>query len=115
MPTIQELEHERDLPVVIADHRGIVTYVNARFETVWGWKAEDLVSQPLTTIIPPNLHDAHHLGFSRFLTTGQPTLLNRPLKLKVRMKDGRELEAEHTITAERHNGAWRFGATVRPL
>ncbi len=113
--TMDQLRSETGVPVVIADHDGSITYVNARFEAIFGWKSEEIVGQPLTTIIPKNLHDAHHLGFSRFLMTGKPTLLNQPLKLKAVTKDGREFDSEHIIVAEQQEGQWVFGATIRPL
>lgn len=115
MATIEELKRETGLPVVIADGQEAITQVNERFEAVFGWRANEILGKPLTTIIPKNFHDAHHLGFSRFLTTGKPTLLNQPLKLNAVTKDGREFEAEHTITAEQRQGQWMFGATIRPL
>ena len=113
--TVDELRRERGVPVVIADHQGVITYVNEPFETVFGWRAPEVVGKPLTIIIPPNLHDAHHLGFSRFLTTSKATLLNQPLRLMAITKDGREFDAEHLITAEQQHGQWVFGATIRPL
>lgn len=113
--TFEEFRHQRYVPVVIADHQGLITEVNEQFEIVFGWSAHEVVGKSLTTIIPKRLHDSHHLGFSRFLTTGKPTLLNQPLQLKTVTKDGKEFDAEHFIIAEQTNGQWRFGATVRPL
>lgn len=116
MTTMADIKHETSLPTVIADHDGLITDVNQRFEETYGWKAAEIVGKPLTTIIPPNLHAAHHLGFSRFLTTGTPTLLNRPLHLKVQTKSGHILNAEHMIVAEKNSqGEWVFAATIRPL
>lgn len=115
MQTIDELMRQTEVPAVTADHQGSIIKVNARFEAVFGWKEADIVGKPLTTLIPKSLHDAHHLGFSRFLTTGKPTLLNQPLKLKAVTKAGREFDAEHFILAEQHDGQWVFGATIRPL
>ena len=115
MKKISELMRETGVPVVVADQQGMITHVNGRFETVFGWQVREIVGKPLSIIIPKNLHDAHHLGFSRFLTTGKPTLLNQPLKLKAVTKEGREFEAEHTILAEQKEGRWIFAATIRPL
>lgn len=113
--TIDELKRITDLPVVIADQEGVITYVNARFEHVFGWTRSQIAGKLLTVLIPSNLHDAHHLGFSRFLTTGKPTLLNQPLTLKAVTKDKRIFDAEHIIVAEQRDGHWVFGATIRPL
>ncbi|MEW6736092.1 MAG: PAS domain S-box protein [Acidobacteriota bacterium] len=113
--TIDELRHETDVPVVIADQDGFITYINGRFNDVFGWTLDEVIGKPLTILIPKNLHDAHHLGFSRFLMTGNPTLLNRPLKLKTLLKDGSELYTEHFIIAEQQQGHWVFGARLCPI
>ncbi len=115
MQTIDEMRGETGLPVVIADQDGLITYVNGHFKTVFGWTEAEVMGRPLTILIPPGLHDAHQLGFSRFLTTGKATLLNQSLKLRAVTKDGREFDAEHIITAEQSQGRWVFGATIRPL
>ena len=103
------------MPVVIADHQGFITYINDAFEGAFGWKKSEIVGKPLTVIIPKTLHDSHHMGFSRFLMTGKPTLLDQPLTLKAVTKKGREFESEHYIIAEQNHGQWVFGATIRPL
>jgi hypothetical protein len=49
------------------------------------------------------------LGLVRFVNAA-----DRPLRLPIAMKDGREVDAEHTIIAERCDGAWMFAATIVP-
>ncbi len=116
MGAMEGLMQERETPVLIADRQGYITYVSAKFREVWKWNPGDLIGKPLTAIIPRNLHDSHHLGFSRFLSTEKPTLLNQPLRLKILNGEGRELDAEHRIVAEKNSkGQWVFGATIRPL
>ncbi|MGD1902763.1 MAG: PAS domain S-box protein [Geitlerinemataceae cyanobacterium] len=113
-PTIEQLK-ERDVPVVVADSEGVITNVNAQFEVVFGWSLVEIVGQPLTVILPVFFRDSHNLGFSRFSATGTSTILNHPLNLKAVTKDGREIESEHFIVAEKQNGSWVFAATLRPL
>lgn len=115
MKTIAELKKEAHLPVVTVDEFGVITFINEAFTNFFGWSQKEIIGRPLTIIIPKNLHDAHHLGFSRFLSTEAPTLMNQPLKLKALLKNGKEIDAEHIIIAEKINGFWVFGATLRPL
>jgi len=113
--TIEQMRSRQDVPVVIAEQDGCISYVNTAFEAVFGWTAKQVVGQSLAVIMPARLRDAHNLGFSRFLTTGVPTVSGRPLMLKAVTKDGREFDAEHLIVAEQTPDGWRFGATIRPL
>lgn len=108
------VSNDKELPLIKADQDGIVTFINQEFEQTFGWAAGDIVGKTLTVIIPPHLRDAHNLGFSRFLTTGSPTLLNQPLSLQILTRDGHVLDAEHFITAEDKDGQWVFAATITP-
>lgn len=115
MKTVDEISSQTDVPVVVVDQDGAVTYINEKFSSIFGWSREELVGQALSCIIPKALRDAHQLGFSRFIATGKPRLLNQPLKLRTLAKDGRECDTEHFIVAERWDGRWTFAATIRLL
>lgn len=115
MTEIDQLMSESEVPVVISDQRGIITHVNESFGKIFHWKTEDLIGKALTVLIPPNLRDAHQMGFSRFYVTGTGTLLNQALDLKILTGDGKEILAEHTISAEKIDGEWVLGARIRPL
>ncbi len=115
MPSIEQMLEQDQVPVVVASQEGFILRVNHAFEKIFGWSSAEAVGQLLTLIIPANLHDAHHLGFSRFISTGQTTLLNQPLRLKAVSKGGREFDAEHFIVAEKSSDHWTFAATIRPL
>jgi PAS domain S-box-containing protein len=115
MTKLDELKLRTDVPVVVTDHQGFITYVNDCFTVIFGWDAEQVIGQMITIVIPAGFHDSHHLGFSRFLSTQQSTILDHPLRLKGITKDGREIEAEHLIMAEQHQGEWVFMATLSPL
>lgn len=112
MITLADIEKEERLPAILADDAGIVLSVNDRFEAAFGWTRKQIEGQPLTTIMPGALRDAHNLGFARFLTTELPTLLNQKLHLKVIAKDGRVFDATHYIVGEKRSGRWVFGATI---
>jgi len=114
MLTIDALKAETVSPVIIVDHEGTIVHINQMFETAWGWQKEQLVGKGLTTIIPGNLRDAHNLGYSRFTLTGNPTILNQAIELSILTADGKETAAEHYIIAEKIDGNWMFGATIKP-
>jgi PAS domain S-box-containing protein len=113
--TISEIKKVEDIPAVIVNEEGFITYINPAFEKCFGWELSELTGKTLTVIIPENLHDAHNMGFSRFLATGKPTLLGKPLTLRSVTKEGVEFDAEHYIVAEKIDGHWIFGATVKRL
>lgn len=113
--TLDDLRKEETKPVVIVDAQGIITYINQAFIDVYGWTKEEALGQALTIIIPDELHDAHHMGFSRFITTGEPKIMHTPLSLKARNKAGEVFDAEHYILGEKVDGEWVIAASVTPL
>ena len=115
MQTIDQIKQENELPVLIADCQGLIVYVNEPFNLVFGWQPDEILGRSLESVIPHSYHDSHHLGFSRFAMTEQPTVLNHPLKLMAVTKYGKEIESEHFIIAEQKQGQWMFAATLRPL
>lgn len=111
-PRIAEMGTQESAPALLVNQEGIITALNRRFEETFGWRTEDLVGKTLTTVIPGKLRDAHHLGFSRFLLTERPNILEQPLSLTILTKDGNERLARHFIRAEKHDGQWLFAATI---
>lgn len=110
--TLDDLSSSND-PAILVDQDGLILSFNRAFEEAYGWREEALTGRPVAAIIPPNLRDAHHLGFSRFLATGQSTILEVPLDLEILDAMGHRVLSEHYVMAEKQQGQWRFGARLR--
>src|SRR5688572_17054603 len=113
--TLAELEAELEIPVIIADSHGVILRVNQALATLFGYTISEMLGEPLSMIIPPALRDAHQAGFSRFLATEKPRLLNQALMLKALRKNGSEFTAEHFIITEVRDGNRFFGATIKEV
>lgn len=109
---IKKLGLDNGKTVIISNHHGIITFVNEAFEQLFKWTREEIVNQPLLKVIPTHLHDAHNLGFSRFISTEEPVLLGKPLNLPAVTKEGKEFKAIHLIRAIKENGQWIIGANI---
>ncbi len=103
---------EKVLPAIAIDYNSMITMVNEAFQKEYGWSEKDLLGKSITEIIPPYLRDAHQIGFSRFLSTEQATLLGMKLPLKILYRDGTVQDAEHFIVGEKKNNRWYFAATI---
>lgn len=112
--TVRDILATTNKPVIAIDEHGIITHVNSSFQPAYGWDERDLIGRVITAIMPPYMRDAHNFGFSRFLTSEQARILNKPLSLPVYCKDGTIVEAEHYIVGEKTNDVWRFAATITP-
>ncbi len=113
--SIEELKTIETEPAMVVDDQGFITFVNDSFCNTFGWTREEAIGEGLVIIIPENLREAHHMGFSRFLASEEPKILNTALNLKAIDKSGTEFDAEHYIIAEKKDDKWAVGATVIPL
>lgn len=105
---------KEDEPVVIIDKESTILRINPLFTTEYGWTEDDLVGKPLTAIIPEEMRDAHHMGISRVMTTGESSLANQFLDLEVLYKDGSKAVAPHFITMGEIDGQTAFAAVIQP-
>ena len=112
MTRLDEWMAEKGVPVIIADHNGIIQFANKEFQQAYSWESSRIIGRLISTIIPPRFKDAHHMGLSRFLTTEMATLLNQELVMEILSGQGEVLKARHYIIAEKSDGHWMFGARV---
>lgn len=113
--TLEDLKQETNLPVVIANQQGFITYINDSFTTLLGWTADEVLGKLLTTILPYSFHDSHNLAFARFQATEQASVLNHPIRLATITKSQQAIETDHFIVAEKIAGHWFFGASLSPI
>lgn len=106
------MTHNATPAIVVADQLGLILHVDPELAESLAWRVDQLLDQPLTLLIPRRFRDAHHLGFSRFLMTREPTLLDRAVKLWVATGSGGELPAMHMITGLPIEDGWLFAATI---
>ncbi|NEQ53541.1 MAG: PAS domain-containing protein [Leptolyngbya sp. SIO3F4] len=112
---ISDLKAIDDLPVVVANSQGLITYINDCFEKVLEWTKDDVLGELITIILPDSFRDSHNLAFSRFQASEKATVLNHPLELMTITKSQEEIMTEHYIIAEKVENDWLFGAVLRPL
>jgi PAS domain S-box-containing protein len=90
--------------VVAADPSDRIVFVNRAAEVMLDWPAQELVGQPLTTVIPSRLRGEHLKAFGRFVATGELRLGGRSLRVAALKRNGEEVEVDLTITAVLQDG-----------
>ncbi|MER7490172.1 SpoIIE family protein phosphatase [Streptomyces sp. NPDC126497] len=76
-------------PTIAADERNRIIAVNGSAADLLGWRADDLVGRPLTTLVPEHLRRRHVAAFTSLLLSGQPRILGRSVPLPALHHDGR--------------------------
>lgn len=102
--------------IVCINLEGKVTVWTSQAETIFGWKAEQVLGQSLTdTIIPENYREAHRKGLKRYLETGEGRVLNRLLELTAMKTDGQEFPIEMSIVPVHRKENSFFCAFIRDI
>jgi PAS domain S-box-containing protein len=84
--------------VVAADVAHRIVYANTGLTRLLGWPSEELVGQPLTTIIPARLQPEHREGFKRFIATRQPRLAGKTLRVPALARNAEEVLVELSVS-----------------
>lgn len=101
--------------VISTDSQGNITFVNAAFESIFGYPQSDVLGQSLTRLMPQRFHQALTAGFNRYLTTGVARVIGKTVELTGLKMSGEEFPMELSL------GVWRgadriwFTAIIRDI
>ena len=102
--------------VITINDRGEVLEFNRAAEQIFGYTSSDAIGSELVElIVPPSLREPHRRGFSRYLETEAPTLLDTRLEISALRADGSEFPVELTITRIALPGPPMFTGFVRDI
>ena len=85
--------------IILMDTQGRVAFWNSGAERTFGYKAEDILGQPVTRIIPQRFHEAHQRGVERVAAAGRLTVQATMFELTGIRKDGTEFPLEFSLAA----------------
>lgn len=101
---------------VAIDAAGCIVEWNPQAETMFGWKAAEVLGRPVAEIIIPERRRQPHVrGLRRFLETGNGPVLHKRIELDALHRSGKEFPVELTISPVQLNRTWRFNAFIRDL
>ncbi|GIF30379.1 hypothetical protein Aut01nite_33650 [Actinoplanes utahensis] len=100
--------------LVSIDEAGTVLVWNESAARLLGWTADEIIGRPLAEmVIPAELRERHNAGMSRYLATGEPKVVGRPVTLPALHRDGHQVEVELTIWPSWVGGERQFYAFLR--
>ena len=92
--------------IVSKDLNGIVTSWNASAERIFGWKAEEMIGQPILKISPPELHGDEAMILGR-IRQGIPIDHFETVRLT---KDGKRIDVSITVSPVKDSSGRIIGA-----
>jgi PAS domain S-box-containing protein len=101
--------------VVAADRANRIIAVSPSAAALLGWDPRELEGHRLVAVVPPRLRDEHVAGFTRYLLTGETTVLGRPIEFPGLHRDGHEVPLRLYVEQARDPQAGVFFiATMTP-
>jgi PAS domain S-box-containing protein len=102
--------------IVSIDNHGRIIEFNPAAEKTFGYAREEVVGKDIAEIIiPAGMRDAHRRGMTRYLTTGQTSLLDKRVQVTAMRRDGSTFPVELTVTHIRLREQSIFSAHLRDI
>jgi PAS domain S-box-containing protein len=101
--------------IVSANEAGLITYLNAAAEAMFGIPSDRAAGRPLTILMPERFREAHERGFARYLGGGTPRVIGQTVELVGRHAEGREFPIELSLASWRQAGERAFTAVIRNI
>lgn len=80
--------------IVTIDAGSTIRYANPATETLFGYRANELVGKPLTKLMPERMRKSHEIGLARYIRTGKRNIPWSGVQLPALHRDGHEFPVE---------------------
>jgi diguanylate cyclase (GGDEF)-like protein/PAS domain S-box-containing protein len=114
-PDVVGFAESTELALMCIDAEGVITYVNAASERMFGHERAEMLGHTLDLIIPPRLRGAHHAGVARVGEGAPSKLAGRSIEVMALRADGTEFPIEVSLSAWRGNTGTMMGAVMRDI
>jgi PAS domain S-box-containing protein len=84
--------------VVVVDHEGKIMLVNTQLEKMFGYEREELIGQPVETLVPGRFHEKHQGHRDQYAQEPRVRPMGIGLELFGRRKDGTEFSVEISLS-----------------
>lgn len=102
--------------IICIDTKGEITFWNPQAEKIFGWKQDEVMGKPLSSIIIPEAYRSmHDEGMKQYLITGNGPALNVLLELSAINRDGTIFPVELTVLPIQQGNESFFCAFIRDI
>src|SRR5215207_5925188 len=94
---------------------GVVRWFNRGAERIFGYRAEEVIGQPVTVIMPERYRELCVAGLHRYLQTGQARVVGGTTELVGLRKDSSEFPIEMSLGETHEDGERLFTGVIRDV
>lgn len=99
--------------IISIDHEQCITYFNKGAESIFAYKADEILGQSIDVLLPERFIDLHREHVTRFAESAENSVVMRTVT--ARHKNGKEFIAEATATKYRDNAGLVFTVIMRDI
>ncbi|MBV8317520.1 MAG: PAS domain S-box protein [Planctomycetaceae bacterium] len=99
--------------VVVADRQGRITLFNPAAEKVFGYRADEILGQPIARLIPGEFREGRRDGLQHGLETRDPDVVGKTVQVRGVRKSGEEFPLELSLSAVELAGELQFIGSIR--
>jgi two-component system, sensor histidine kinase len=85
-------------PTLIVDRTGLILFASAQIHSVFGYQPEELVGQPIESLMPDRSRRAHTSLFKTYFSTPKPRPMGAGLELHAEHKNGGTFPVEISLS-----------------
>jgi sigma-B regulation protein RsbU (phosphoserine phosphatase) len=89
--------------IISSDSSSTIVSWNQAAVDMFGWNPEEVIGQPVETIIPDRYHESHKAGMDRVTNTAETRVIGGTVELQARHREGHEFPIEMSLAA------WKVG------
>jgi diguanylate cyclase (GGDEF)-like protein/PAS domain S-box-containing protein len=94
---------------------GVVRWFNRGAERIFGYRAEEVIGQPVTVLMPERYRELCVAGLHRYLRTGEAHVVGGTTELVGLRKDGSEFPIEISLGEFTEDGEQLFTGVIRDI
>src|SRR5215211_6963667 len=94
---------------------GIIRWFNRGAERIFGHRAEEVIGQPVTLLMPERYRELCVAGLHRYLRTGEARVVGGTTELVALRKDGSEFPIEMSLGETHENAERLFTGVIRDV
>ncbi len=101
--------------IIVIDEYGIVEMFNSAAEKIFGYRAEEVLGQNVSALMPSPDREQHDGHLSHFTETGEKHIIGTMRQTYAQRKDGTLFPIELSVSEMRVGGRYKFTGIVRDI
>ena len=101
--------------IVVSDQQGIILMVNSQAETMFGYRADELLGQPIESLLPERIRQAHVGHRERYYASPITRPMGTGLDLYARRRDGTEFLVDISLSTLKSDDGFLVTSTIRDM